>query len=376
MRDIPSLTGLRGVAAVWVMMFHVSLSAPLIGAPWLSRIGVMPAGWVGVDLFFVLSGFILMWVHGADFARPTAGVIGRFAAARIVRVYPLSLAVLGLIVLLAWADPAFVAWYRTLNPDNFSMAALLRTALLATRWVGAGGGDWNQPVWSLSAELVGYAAFPVLAWFIVARSAPAAIATAAACLTALALFQIATGTAGVNAIDQIPVLVRMGCSFTAGMAVCRVRQLAPERAARWAGTATILACIAIGLGCHFKYGRMLAPAGFALLIFCLSFRVGEIDRLLSSRPALFLGRISFPLYLVHVTPLLWLVSRYRLAHLGPVAGAGLILAYIAGCLALAALLHRFVERPSHGWIKRWLTPASQPRARLSAAEPPPIQAQG
>jgi peptidoglycan/LPS O-acetylase OafA/YrhL len=94
MRDIPSLTGLRDIAAVWVMLFHVSLLAPLIGAAWLGRIGVFPVGWVGVDLFFVLSGFILMWVHGAKFVRPSGGVIGRFAVARIVRVYPLSLGVL------------------------------------------------------------------------------------------------------------------------------------------------------------------------------------------------------------------------------------------------------------------------------------------
>ena len=182
MRDIPSLTGLRGIAAVWVMLFHISLLAPLIGAAWLSRIGVFPVGWV------VLSCFILMWVHGAEFVRPTGGVVGRFAVARIVRVYPLSLAVLGLIALLALADPGFVAWYRLKDTDNFSLSAFVRTALLATRWVGADGGDWNQPVWSLSAEMVGYAAFPLLAWLMARRSLAAALATALVALTALALF--------------------------------------------------------------------------------------------------------------------------------------------------------------------------------------------
>jgi peptidoglycan/LPS O-acetylase OafA/YrhL len=375
MRDIPSLTGLRGVAAVWVMLFHVSMAAPLLGAAWVSRLMVLPDGWVGVDLFFVLSGFILMWVHGGEFIRPTAAVTGRFAAARIVRVYPLSLAVLGLIVLLTWADPAFVVWSRTLNPDNFSAAALVRTALLATRWVRAGG-DWNQPVWSLSAELVGYAAFPILAWLLMARSATVAIAIAAACLVALALFQTVTGTAGVNAIDQISVLTRMACGFTAGMAVCRVRQLSGEGGARLAGRAAIVVAGAVVGCCLFKSGKLLAPAGFALTIFCLSFRTGGLDRVLSSRPAMFLGRISFPLYLVHVTPLLWLVSHYRLAPLGPTAASGLIAAYIAGCLGLASLLHHLVERPSHGWIRRWLRPASGPRLRLPAVEPPHIKAQG
>jgi peptidoglycan/LPS O-acetylase OafA/YrhL len=367
MRDIPSLTGLRGVAAVWVMLFHVSMAAPLLGATWVQRLPVLPDGWVGVDLFFVLSGFILMWVHGADFVRPSAAATGRFAAARIVRVYPLSLAVLGLIVLLALADPGFVAWYRSLNPDNFSAAAFVRTALLATRWVSAGGGDWNQPVWSLSAELVGYAAFPILAWLIMARTAAFAIAIAAVCLIVLALFQIVTGTAGVNAIDQISVLTRMACGFTAGMAVCRVRQLTGDGRAHLAGLVSIVIGAAVVGCCLFRFGKLLAPTGFALTIFCLSFRTGGLDRVLSSRPVMFLGRISFPLYLVHVTPLLWLVSHDRLAPLAPVAASGLILAYIAGCLALATLLHRLVERPSHGWIRRWLRPAAPAIASGRAA---------
>jgi peptidoglycan/LPS O-acetylase OafA/YrhL len=367
MREIPSLTGLRGVAALWVMMFHICQMAPLIGAPWLSRVELLPAGWVGVDLFFVLSGFILMWVHGTDFVSPTGVAIGRFAAARVLRVYPLSLAVLALIVLLARVDPAFVAWYRLQNPDNFSAVALLRTALLATRWVSAGGGDWNQPVWSLSAELVGYAAFPLLAWLIMARSLRDAVAIAALSLTTLAAFQIAVGAAGNNAIDQVSVLARMACCFTAGMAACRARQLAADRIAAHAPLGALLACLAVGVCCHFRLTTLLAPAGFAVMIFCLSFRAGGLDRLLASRPAMFLGRVSFPLYLVHVMPLLWLVSRCRGAGLGPVVATALIFAYGAACIAVAALLHRFVERPSHRWARQGLAAIAGRVATLEGA---------
>ncbi len=366
MRDIPSLTGLRGIAAVWVMLFHISLLAPLIGAAWLGRIWVSSVGWVGVDLFFVLSGFILMWVHGTEFVRPTASVTGRFALARIVRVYPLSLAVLGLLLLLALADPGFVAWYRLKDADNFSLSAFARTAFLATRWVGADGGDWNQPVWSLSVELVGYAAFPLLAWLMVRCSLAAAIATAAVALTALALFQIAVGTAGSNTIDQASALARMACCFTAGMAICRARQRVADGAARWAGMAAILVCIGIGLACHFQYGRLLTPTGFAVLIFCLSFRAGSVDRFLSSTPVLFLGRISFPLYLVHVMPLLWLVWHFSRAPLAPLAATGVVFAYAASCIGLAALLHHLVERPSHRWIRR-VRPAPSPVLGLEGA---------
>ena len=351
MRDLPSLTGLRGVAAIWVMMFHISQWAPALGAPWLARVGLSPAGWVGVDLFFVLSGFILMWVHGAEFARPTAVAAGRFALRRLARVYPTSLAALGLIALLVLADPTFAAWYRAQDPDNLSAAAFVRTALLATRWTN-GGGDWNEPVWSLSAELVGYAAFPLLAWLMIGRAPRVSLAVAVLCLVALAAFQVLTGLAGSNAYGQTAALTRMGCCFTAGVAVCRLRQALGERPAKLAPIGVLAGCFVVVVGCHFKLGTLAAPAGFALVVFFLSFGTGVLNRLLSSSPAMALGRISYPLYLIHLTPLLWMVAHTRPGGLGPVWAATALGAYVVLSLGAATLLHRWIERPSHRWARR------------------------
>jgi peptidoglycan/LPS O-acetylase OafA/YrhL len=72
---------------------------------------------------------------------------------------------------------------------------------------------------------------------------------------------------------------------------------------------------------------------------------------------LYLGRISFPLYLVHVMPLLWLDSHFSRAPLAPLSATGVVVAYVAGCIGLAALLHHLVERPSHRWIRRVRPPA-------------------
>ncbi len=315
MRDIPSLTGLRGVAALWVMAFHIGKVAGDAHAPWAAHMGLLGFGWTGVDLFFVLSGFILMWVHGADFTRPTTTALRRFAAGRIARVYPLSLAVLLLIALLAWGDPGFVAWYKAQNSDNFSIQAFVRTSFLSTRWITGGGGDWNEPTWSLSAEVVGYTAFPVLAWRLTRCSPKVAAAVGVLALAVLAVFEVLTGLAGTNPIDQIPALMRMGCGFIAGMAICRVREAMGDRAPAWAGAGALGAVLAIGLACQVKSGVLLAPAGFALLIFSLSFRRGALSELLSSKTALILGRISFPLYLVHLMPLLWLASHVSIGGL-------------------------------------------------------------
>ena len=123
MREVPSLTGLRGAAAIWVLLYHVTTFAPRFGVSWIAGAPGLGFGWMGVDLFFVLSGFILMRVYAGDFLRPSVEATARFAKARLARVYPLSLAVLGLIVLVAWWDPSFVAWGQARNPDNFSIMA-------------------------------------------------------------------------------------------------------------------------------------------------------------------------------------------------------------------------------------------------------------
>lgn len=355
MRSIASLTGLRGVAALWVLLYHVARFAPQVGAPWVSELGLLQVGWVGVDLFFVLSGFILMWVHAAEFVQPSGPAVRRFAILRLARVYPVSLVVLGLIVLLVCADPGFVAWSRARNPDNFSLAALVRTACLATRWFGSPGGDWNQPVWSLSVELVAYAAFPGLAWMLAKRSAGTAILVAAASLGILAVFQMAAGIAGKNTIDQVSALMRMSCCFTAGAAACQARIVLADQAARFARVGALAVLGAIILALQSPTGLLWTPALFTALILALSFQTGEVDRWLSSAPVVLLGKISFPLYLAHLTPLLWMAS-HRAGRMGGMAATGLLAAYIAFCLTAAWVLHRWVEQPVHRWARQ----ASEP----------------
>jgi peptidoglycan/LPS O-acetylase OafA/YrhL len=323
--------------------------------PLLERASILVNGWHGVDLFFMLSGFVLMYAHGTEFRAIRRGPLIRFARLRFTRVYPLNAAVLLLIAILVSLQPGFVAWVRaTHHPSDFSFGAFLRTLFLATRWFLPGQGDWNEPVWSLSLEILGYIAFPFLAFAALRVEKRWA-------LVAIGLISLGGSVAILRAshhadsvYSQIAVVKMMAC-FVTGIAIFRLWALTAASAARWAQwIAAISACCILISGQTYR-GTVLMDAFFAFLLYALAFQQGIVSRLLSSPVALFLGEISFPLYLIHVVPIFWL--RYYLLSTGahdslPVKWA-MLLGWFAGCIAAATLLHYFVEKPFHALGRRW-----------------------
>ena len=219
---IPALTGLRGVAALWVVLFHYQVQSAFLGSSWFAGVLGIDAGWHGVDLFFVLSGFVLMLAHGEDFQTLTVPSTLAFLKLRVARVYPLNFVVLLLIVAAALFDSRFADWYRTLNPANYTAIPLLETSLLANRWGYTAVGDWNQPTWSLSIEIIGYLAFPLLAWGLIQRrSFWWLIGLAVVSFAFLAAIQIASHTTGSNRIGFKAGMLRMIFCFTAAMALAQ-----------------------------------------------------------------------------------------------------------------------------------------------------------
>ena len=370
-RGIRSLTGVRGVAAVWVLSFHLQQNAGRVwGLSWLQGARVLERGWSGVDLFFVLSGFILMHAHGQDFSRIRVTPCWRFAKLRVVRVYPLSAVVLLLILALVRADTGFAVWYQGLAAGNLSLEAFVRTLFLATRWFLPGVGDWNQPVWSLSAEVLGYAAFPFVGFFLLqCRSFWTALLVGSVSLEVLAGAQFLLHSAASNEFGQISAVVRMALCFLAGAAFNRARRLAPSELLSCSSFPTIVALSMVAVSVASRQTAILSPLAYSTLIFVLSFERGFINHIFSSTPIFFLGRISFPLYLFHVMPLLWL--QYHIAGRGlPEWLVVTILGgYIVACLLAATLLHYAVEKPCHA-LGRWTSqrPGSGSKLVVAAVE--------
>ena len=360
---IPSLTGIRGVAAFYVFLTHAQVVlATYLAAPAINDNGFLYNGFRGVDLFFVLSGFILMHVHEIDFVTFRREQVWSFYVLRFFRVYPLNALILLALVPLVLAAPGFVDWTRfahgvpaRYHEHDFSAAGFAQSLLLAQCWSVIKPGQWNGPAWSLSAEVFGYASFPLLAWVAVrCRSAGLAAAAAAASLLALIVAIYVCHHAADNPTAGFG-LVRMGGCFVAGIALQRCYRV-------WqggAGLASALTVLSVGwivLCLLWRPLNVFVLLGFGGVILGLAYRRGPVNAALESPLALFLGRISFSFYVVHYIPLrlsLWLFET-RLHDTPLWLRVGCLVVLLGLCVGAATALQRCFEVPCQRLARRVL----------------------
>jgi peptidoglycan/LPS O-acetylase OafA/YrhL len=357
-RAIDSLTGIRGVGAVWVFLTHYqAVLAAYLNSDAVAENRFLYNGFRGVDLFFVLSGFILMHVHGTEFQTIRAETTRRFYVLRFLRVYPLNTVVLLALIPVALAMPELVDWFRSdhgvpipYHDHDFSAAGFVQSLLLAQTWTVLKLGEWNGPAWSLSAEVVAYAAFPPLAFaFMRVRSVALCFVGAGLSLAALMVLLVLGHHTGDSPTGTFG-LIRCVFSFIAGSLMARAFLLGAESdpvAARrggwlsWASVGFIAATLAV------QPLNMFAVFGFCGLIYALAFQRGGVNRLMSSAPMMFLGRISFSLYIIHYVPLkisVWLLQTQFPQATLPMRAA-IVVAIPAIIVLLAMLTHAAVERP-------------------------------
>ncbi|WP_158228065.1 acyltransferase [Pseudonocardia sp. MH-G8] len=356
------MTGLRAVAAVWVVLFHFHFT-PLPGvAEVVGLLGpLITAGALGVDLFFVLSGFVIAYTYLDELgpalrARATA----RFVWARACRLWPAYALVLHLfgiwLVVRAMVgsggDIAFQAVQPVLDAGQYVQQLFMVQLWDDARFDGA---SWVGSTWSISAEWLAYLLFPVaaLVLFRMRRLPVVVLACAAVLLMApMAWAYLSAGT------PYFPWswLVRILCGFGAGaLAYLAVRKLSWTSTARW-GASVVAAVLPVLMAAGLLVGELAGPGrgGAIVLLFPLVVAALAVaDRgpatVLSARWLVYGGRLSYCLYLVHI-PLFevyWLALR-RFAALAPHT----VLAHVVGGLVLlatvgaSALAHHLVEEPS------------------------------
>ncbi len=368
---LPGLDTLRALAIAWVLMTHYD--------GFVSRqqaFGAMGGiGWAGVDLFFVLSGYLIGRQIAMPFARGEAWSPGRFIARRLLRTLPNYLVVL--LVYVLFPGPPLA---------GTSMAPLWRF-LTFTQNVGLAYGETFTHSWSLCIEEQFYVLLPLAAlayapWGRSPRVAWAAVAGG------VVLGVLARGIAftnhGLGAFDA-PVYYSTLCrfdEFLPGVAVALLESFHPGPFAtlRRHGHAMLLAgvlasaAVLYGLAGDLPSPFMATTFGFSLLAIAFSLLVlaalspGSLLHRLRIPGAASLALWSYAIYLVH-KPLFMALSPELARRHVDTASWPVMLAVVAGGIAAGWVLFRTVETPFMRWRARWF-PTRCPHGPVSTAVPP------
>jgi peptidoglycan/LPS O-acetylase OafA/YrhL len=342
------LTGLRFFLATAVVVFHYGEQlAPRL--PWPVR-NVLGSGFLAVDVFFLLSGFVMAYNYLGDGGlRGTAGGFWRARAARILPVYWIGMLLF---------TPLAIA--RLWHGDAAAFgAAFVSAALLVQAWIPSLAAVWNPPGWSLSVEAVFYAVFPRLGPYLWRLPRPGAA------LGVCWLLLVASGTL-VSWLDPHPPtwpwtanpdscewnltlnfnpLLRVP-EFAAGILACRLRWQG------WASLAWLLPLFIVGLlVCRTAFNADLVVLGLFLPLLCAWIAVlarteGWVTRFLSLPVCVRLGEWSYALYILHlpVWGLMLSANQENGELLNPAGVPFLVMTFLVA-MGLSAAVHQFVEVP-------------------------------
>ena len=337
-----ALTGLRGVGAVLVMLHHfhqhlaLDLHFPMLG-------GVLRKGYLGVDLFFVLSGFVMAMVYGPWFAGGQPGR-GRaycvFLLRRAARLWPLHAVVIGLIVA-----------YSMYDGNQVSVRWVMANLALVQGW--GFSSEINPPAWSISTEVLAYLLFPLLApallrwrWGVVLGLLGAAAAIALCMHLAPPVGLVRRGRLDIYFNYSLLPLLRCFAGVLVGMAAWRLgRTGLVQRVAAmpWTGPLAVAAMIGLMVG---RVNDLLIYLLLPVIVLGLHYGRGPGWALFARGPVYRLGVLSYAIYLVHVA----LLSRFSFDW----APMGVELSVYLLEVALAATVaHWLIERPGRHLLRSW-----------------------
>jgi peptidoglycan/LPS O-acetylase OafA/YrhL len=350
--DLRPLTALRFMAALWVALYTFW---PNLDVGFLPNLAAK--GYLGVELFFVLSGFILSHVYLHAFAEKRFSYRG-FLWARIARVYPLHVfTLLGVMAL----GLAAVAVGLSIDASILSWKSLPAHLLMLHAWGFAGEAGWNHPSWSISAEWFAYLAFPLFAlaaWPMRKRPWVATAGTAVFLMGLYAAFERLAGFPLTEATFRWGALRIVPC-FAYGCALYLVYRRAPLPRA---GLLALSAAVVMGASASVLAWDAVTVLAAGLLILALASVPDGKAGWLGSKPAVYLGEISYSVYMVCAP---WQILAVNLAaratgaedkRLHVLVWLGIIL----GLIAAAAATYHLIERPARKALRGMAERRSSP----------------
>lgn len=381
---IRQLTGVRFVAAFWVLMYHFQAPLGTLGllVPVVSD--VLRVGRLGVDLFFALSGFILTYTYVHKLGPALKGsAAATFLWLRLARIWPVHFVMLNVagLAVLAQSKVTGSALARDwLNPVDY-----LKNVFLVQEWGANPQRGWNFVAWSLSMEWLAYLLFPLLAlvlWRLRDRMPLRGLVLVWVAVL-LPLVVYGTGHSDPYYTDNWGSTIRILTEFTAGAVTYLIvaRLIADgggeptERARRLSGTLAVVCPVVIVLACvvlnrvgAFQppvpttvspdaealppyYHLWLVPV-LIVWIGALALARNGVTRFLSTDKLVLGGFISYSLYMTHLVWYgLWRAAMKAVGINGGILYAAGFVALVLGAVIIAWLMWRFVEEPAREWMR-------------------------
>jgi peptidoglycan/LPS O-acetylase OafA/YrhL len=361
-KQIHALTGIRGIAALWVVVLHGAnyTSVATLLPQWLSS--VITKGWLGVDLFFILSGFVIAYVHQKDFYNLNVGSIYNFLKLRLARIYPAHL--VATLILLPIVIGAGIFSFVNLPENiytNYDLKRLFFSLTLTNGWGFSNSNGWNFPSWSVASEWFAYLLFPLIAWVLnKIKSIKKFITIIIIIILSMHLIAITMNDASQYMPKAQWMLLRVTSEFIVGCCLFNICNNVPKKLCSDKVSFSIVGLIF--LLCVLRLPAFfdgLFIILFSFLILNLSQSKGIISRLLSSKIMLYLGHISYSIYLTHFTVLIVFNQIMKRIHFIEQPSIGYLLVFYMGYITLSIIaghmLFSLVENPSRKYLRlHWI----------------------
>lgn len=300
-----ALDSLRGICATLVVLYHFD------GSTYLRILPFIENGFLFVDFFFVLSGFVIAASYGSKLSAGFS--LKKFTILRLGRLYPLHFA-----MLLAYLAP-FAAKMFASDESQLTGVGFFVSALLLQAWTPGGpnmGHAWNPPSWSISAEFWTYCLFAVICRF----AARWSIAVHIALIIVSVPILVFASDRYLFVTDSGAAVVRCIFGFSFGVLTYAIRRRGYfdlSKFKKWQGSvievAMTGACLAfVGYAGAGPYG-LACPLIFAIAVLIFSFERGVVSDLLLTKPLVLIGTLSYSIYMTHEFILARLINLIKVA---------------------------------------------------------------
>ena len=364
---LSNLTPLRGIAAVLVAVFHFEMAIARFVPANLTMF--FEKCYLMVDLFFIMSGFIILHVYKEDFAMHIGkNSLRKFIIARFARIYPLHFfSLLLLVILVIFLSPPGTYPSAIENPRAIPTGFLLLHSYYIHDIY-----TWNIPSWSISAEWAAYLIFPFLALFLNKRKLPA--------LFIFGLFVIAAYISIMYFLPRknylypsIPVphnlnttydygFLRGIAGFITGMIVYKLYQWPSVKNIFHKDIFAVMFITMLVLALHFAMNDAICIILFAALVLCFALNSGSLHTICNNRLAQYIGKISYSIYLMQIFLQEPFSKGLRLPgvvgfgrgkqNINFSSGLGYAVIYLAILLGISSITYYAIEQPCRKWINR------------------------